>query len=370
MPGSISRNNGTTQTSSGATPPVPSRFNSQDLTKVWNGGPAITIGASGLGVKQAQTALNDAGVSVGVADGAFGPKTQAALKLFQKGMSLPQTGKLDKATLVALTTKVDGNRPAPVNSALNNDRFKGNPQLRNVLNSSEVLRGGTRGEGLKAVQQALIDMGFALHGGADGAYGPQSQKAIMNFQRHASRMYPDVPVNGQVDAATLRALDALAPAKGQQGQTKNIPSPRYDGKLVRVVVVKSEHRTYLFDKQGKLEAIFPNAVGARATATESGLKVVRTKLDQAATEQTGKTLWGDPTVFGTRILDLSWADGTTSGEELHGTNAPAALGTGVSKGCVRHDNKDIIRMFNALSVGDKVAVVDHLDDRRLGAPQR
>jgi peptidoglycan hydrolase-like protein with peptidoglycan-binding domain len=366
MPQSIGRTNGTTHPTPAAGAGIPQRFNSQDLAKVWNGGTAISIGASGMGVKQAQQALNDAGV----ADGAFGPKTEAALKAFQKSASLPQTGKIDKPTLQALTAKLDGNRPAPSNAALTNARFTGNAQLKAVLGGSEVLKAGTRGDGLKAVQETLIDMGFALSGGADGAYGAQSSKAISNFQRHASRMFPDVPVTGNVDAATLRALDALAPKKGEKGQSKNLPNPRYDGKLVRVVVVKSEHRTFLFDKQGKIEAIFPNAVGARATSTENGLKVVKTKLDAAVTAATGKQLWNDPTAFGARILDLSWADGSSSGEELHGTNAPQNLGLDVSHGCVRHDNKDIVTIFNALSVGEKVAIVDRLDDPRLGAPQR
>src|SRR5687768_5801981 len=127
MPGSISRTTGTnTQPASGAA--IPPRFNSGDLTKVWNGGPAISIGASGMGVKQVQNALNDAGQNVGVADGAFGPKTEGALKAFQKSANIAVTGKIDKATLAALTRKLDGARPAPANTAITNERFMSNPQ--------------------------------------------------------------------------------------------------------------------------------------------------------------------------------------------------------------------------------------------------
>ncbi|MFL5319395.1 MAG: peptidoglycan-binding protein [Myxococcaceae bacterium] len=368
MPQSISRTGGATAPTT--SPSIPARFDAADLKKIWNGGTAISIGASGMGVQQIQSALNDVGYPVGTADGAFGPKTEGALKGFQKSQNLPQTGKIDKATINALGIKLGGPSPKPTGGALTNNRFVGNAQLQQVLKAGAVLGAGTKGEGLKAVQQSLIDMGFALYGGADGAYGAQSKKAITNFQKHAQRMFPDVPVTGTLDAATLKALDVLAPKKGEQGQTLNVPSPKYDGKLVRVVVVKSEHRTFLFDKNGKLETIIPNAVGAQMTSTESGLKKVTGKLGEADSAALGQRLWGNPKVFGPRIIDLSWADGSSSGEELHGTSAPQDLGADVSHGCMRHDNKDIITLFNALSVGDRVAVVDRLDDPRLGKPNR
>jgi lipoprotein-anchoring transpeptidase ErfK/SrfK len=170
-----------------------------------------------------------------------------------------------------------------------------------------------------------------------------------------------------VDAATLRALDALAPAPGQRGQTQHLPGLRYKGTPVRVVVVKNEHRTFLFDPKGQLQAVYGNAVGARYTQTDSGLKKVTGKLDEAQAHALGKKLWGGP-VFGPRIIDLSWADGSRSGEELHGTNAPAQLGEDVSHGCVRHDDAAILALYNALHLGDSVAIVDGVNDPHLGTP--
>lgn len=258
-----------------------------------------------------------------------------------------------------------GTRPATGSGAraMLNDRFAGDAQLGQVL-AGGSLTVGAKGEGVKKLQQAMTDMGFALPNAADGAFGPQTAKAIRNFQVNASKAFPDVKVTGVVDGATLRALDQLAPAAGQQGQTKNVPSPFYDGKLTRVVVLKDEHRTFLFDKQGKLEKIFMNAVGAKTTSTDEGLKKVTTKLDERATLEAGQRLWGGP-VFGPRMLDLSWANGTRSGEELHGTSAPNQLGEDVSHGCVRHANADIVKLYDALSVGDQVAIVSGLNDPHL-----
>ena len=40
----------------------------------------------------------------------------------------------------------------------------------------------------------------------------------------------------------------------------------------------------------------------------------------------------------------------------------------VSHGCVRHDNADIIALYDALKVGDMVAIVDSITDPNLKAP--
>lgn len=258
-----------------------------------------------------------------------------------------------------------GTRPGgrPAGPSMLNERFANDAQLGAVL-AGGTLTVGAKGEGVKKLQQAMTDMGFAVPNAADGSFGPQSAKAVRNFQVNASKMFPDVKVTGTVDAATLRALDQLAPAAGQQGQSKNVPTPFFEGKPVRVVVLKDEHRTFLFDKQGKLEKIFMNAVGAKATSTDEGFKLVKTKLDERAALDAGQRLWGGP-VFGPRMLDLSWSDGSRSGEELHGTSAPRQLGEDVSHGCVRHSNEDIVKLYDALSVGDKVAIASGMADARL-----
>jgi L,D-transpeptidase catalytic domain len=184
---------------------------------------------------------------------------------------------------------------------------------------------------------------------------------------HARSAFPEVQPTGVVEAHTLHALDALAPAPKKRGQQGNLPTPRYGGQPVRVVVVKDEHRTFFFDAQGLCQGIYGNAVGARATRTDPGLKKVKGKLGLAAARALGEKLWGGP-VFGARLIDLSWANGSHSGEELHGTNAPDKLGEDVSHGCIRHDNAAIIALYNALQVGDQVAIVDTVRDPHLGPP--
>jgi hypothetical protein len=49
-------------------------------------------------VRQAQSALQDAGFEPGRIDGVMGPKTESALRQFQAAQGLPQTGRLDATT--------------------------------------------------------------------------------------------------------------------------------------------------------------------------------------------------------------------------------------------------------------------------------
>ena len=122
-------------------------------------------------VRQAQQRLIDLGLLSGSADGAYGPKTEAALRAYQEQNGLDASGHLDQATLDALT-HVD-----PANATA------------------------------KDIQQRLIDLGY-LEGTADGIIGPKSTDAMKLFQRLNS-----LPVNGNANADTLERLfsgDALA----------------------------------------------------------------------------------------------------------------------------------------------------------------
>jgi L,D-transpeptidase ErfK/SrfK len=59
---------------------------------------------------------------------------------------------------------------------------------------------GWKGSMVFEIQRRLIRMGY-LEGPADGAYGPNSERAVMRLQRDKG-----LPVTGEVDEATYRAL--------------------------------------------------------------------------------------------------------------------------------------------------------------------
>ena len=57
---------------------------------------------SGEQVRSVQQALQGKGMDPGAVDGVMGPRTQDAVRNFQKAQNLPQTGRIDAPTLQKL----------------------------------------------------------------------------------------------------------------------------------------------------------------------------------------------------------------------------------------------------------------------------
>ncbi len=150
----------------------------------------LKIGAQGARVKELQQALISAGVTVrGGADGAFGPATQTALKSFQdqEGRSATGTVSADDASALGLTP---ANEPAQ--------------------NGYVGLAVGAQGNLVVALQQALLDAGITVPGGADGAFGPATKTALTTYQQREG-----LTASGAVDGDTARAL-GLGLASGER----------------------------------------------------------------------------------------------------------------------------------------------------------
>jgi len=67
------------------------------------------------------------------------------------------------------------------------------------------LRVGASGDGVRQVQQALINQGIAVPGGADGVFGAGTETALKTFQTRAG-----LTANGTVTAATAIALGLVS----------------------------------------------------------------------------------------------------------------------------------------------------------------
>jgi lipoprotein-anchoring transpeptidase ErfK/SrfK len=253
-----------------------------------------------------------------------------------------------------------GNDSLALSGAPKNARFADAPDLRAAM-AGQPLRMGAKGESIKAVQTALLDLGFGLPAGADGAFGGQTSIALKNFQASQG-----LPKTGDLDAATMRRLDEVAPAPGLKAwEDPNIspkalvPPTMVRGKLTRGIAAIDQHRFFLYDRQGKLEKIYPIASGKGENATDLGIKVVSGKL--ADPSHVARELWPESggRAFGTRLVDLSWLDPKTgkiarSGEELHGTFDRNSIGKDASHGCMRFFNEDIEEVYERLNVGDVV----------------
>ncbi|MBS1795829.1 MAG: peptidoglycan-binding protein [Acidobacteria bacterium] len=165
------------------------------------------------GVRAVQQRLVDGGFvpedqQRNFADGRWGRNSAAALRRFQEANELPGTGLLDDRTARALF----GLRP-PV----------ANPPA--AATTGELSR-GSHGPAVTNLQDNLIRLGFltaAQKATGAGVFGPQTEAALREFQRHA-RVEP----NGRFDAATERAMRDVnlglgrATTAGNENLTKGI----------------------------------------------------------------------------------------------------------------------------------------------------
>lgn len=138
------------------------------------------LASSSASIADVQQRLIDLGYLQGRADGIWGPKSAAAIEVFQQLNGLPETGVSRSELIDALFS--EGAVALP----------KGLPV-------------GSKGEEVAALQQKLIQFGF-LAGKADGAYGKQTAKAVSAFQRHLAGQGVSVKADGTASSLTLYYL--------------------------------------------------------------------------------------------------------------------------------------------------------------------
>jgi len=151
-------------------------------------GRTLRPGATGPAVAQLQALLKALGHYEGPEDGIYGRLTTAAVRSFQDARGLFTDGIVGSRTRSELMV---------LRSAAENGRV--------LASDGRLLRRGTAGDQVKALQQLLGLLGFDP-GPVDGAFGSRTDRAVAAFQRAAS-LHPDGIVGTQ-------SRDALAAALG------------------------------------------------------------------------------------------------------------------------------------------------------------
>lgn len=91
-------------------------------------------------------------------------------------------------------------------------RFTGNTELENVAAGRATLGLGARGDSVRILQQALLDVGALREDhGVTGTYDAATADAVRRFQRETG-----LGIDGSVGADTLSALASAAPPPGRQ----------------------------------------------------------------------------------------------------------------------------------------------------------
>lgn len=151
-------------------------------------------------VRTLQSALLRNGITVnGGVDGIYGTATIAALAAFQDRHSLPANGVLDEPTAVALGLTKGASAPVAVSVAP--VAVASTPTQLSIESLPSL---GQRSEAVRAVQNALVNAGIEVKGGADGVFGIATAISIGKFQE-----VQGIPVSKTLDIRTAIALGVL-----------------------------------------------------------------------------------------------------------------------------------------------------------------
>ena len=138
--------------------------------------PVVKNGSNAHPVKTLQYLLRARGHSV-VADGVFGPRTEAAVRGFQTGSGLAADGIVGPMTWAALVV---------------------------------LVKKGSHGDAVRGVQE---EFQFRNQSGdpsigvqVDGIFGPKTDAAVRGFQQALSLDIPSVTIDGVVGPMTWQAL--------------------------------------------------------------------------------------------------------------------------------------------------------------------
>ena len=136
-------------------------------------------GMSGSEVKQLQENLIQLGYLSGKPDGKYGAATTAAVTAFQKANKLTADGVAGPTTQKAIYSGTSKAAPTAAPTATPKPESKNTTSTTTITG---ILRRGSTGSSVTALQQKLIDLGF-LSGKADGVYGSKTAEAVKAFQK-------------------------------------------------------------------------------------------------------------------------------------------------------------------------------------------
>ena len=188
-------------------------------------------GCRGEEVRELQQALIDLGYLKGTADGIFGRNTENAVRKFQRINKLSIDGLAGMATRQLVMSQAQAKNsaaaatpaqatPTPAPAAASSAQASSS-----LFGNYAAIRSGSKGERVKALQNALITLGY-LSGNADGVYGSKTKNAVKAFQRSKK-----LTADGVAGKKTLSSIEsALAgnssvPVSAPASETASDPTP-------------------------------------------------------------------------------------------------------------------------------------------------
>ena len=109
--------------------------------------------------------------------------------------------------------------------------------------------------------------------------------------------------------------------------------------MYKIIIIISERMLYIY-KDMTLIKCYKIAIGKPSTPTPVGNFKILQKIKNP----------GGP--FGTRWMRFYKSYG------IHGTNNPSSIGKDVSNGCVRMYNKDVEEVYDLVTIGSPVQIIN------------
>ena len=290
-----------------------------------------------------QVALDRAGFSPGVIDGAMGQQTQKALRGFQEASGLEITGKLDDETRTAL-----GEKSEAIATAMVTEAEAAGPFLK--IPETMVDRAKLEGLYYSSVEEALAEKYHttpaklrALNPGADFAAG--SQIVVPAVQ--------PAELTGGAQDKWDAMLDQLSVSKSQPSAAK-------------IVVDKSDRTVRAYDASGRLIAQFPASIGSEHDPLPLGEWQINGVARLPPFHYNPELFWdaaaGD---MKTKLppgpngpVGVVWIDLSKDHYGIHGTPEPEMIGRTQSHGCIRLTNWDAAKLAQMVRSGTPAILQD------------
>jgi lipoprotein-anchoring transpeptidase ErfK/SrfK len=153
---------------------------------------------------------------------------------------------------------------------------------------------------------------------------------------------------GLVVLLTSTAMAESAARTGEESSSRRTP---------RQVLVSITDRKLAVLEAGKVIRTFSVSVGTALSPSPTGEFQIINRLSNPTYYHPGTVIppgQGNP--IGPRWIGLS-----QKGFGIHGTNQPRSIGHAASHGCIRLNNRDVVRLFAMVGVGDTVSIRSERD---------
>lgn len=156
-------------------------------------------------VAELQTMLKEKGYfTYHTATGYFGTITEEAVKQFQRDHQLTADGVVGPLTFNKLNaaSAVSENQPPSSSSSIQTANTQASAPAAGQISTQRTLREGTRGDDVRALQEALKQKGFFSHHTATGYYGSLTKAAVTDYQRTRN-----LQVDGLAGSVTITTIN-------------------------------------------------------------------------------------------------------------------------------------------------------------------